>query len=289
LRWAWRPDQERWDKPPLQASNPHLPAKSNDPATWGSYTNAVAAVAAGQADGIGYMLADDDLDAVDLDHCRDPHTGEVAEWAQAEIDAANSYAEVTVSGMGLRILGIGSGGRASPQIQDSKHDERCSGGLPPNQQIHHHQRRADQWRRSRRCAIPQVISANCETGFSDLAPAAYNAGPGRVSAWFTSHRPLPGESRNYVAIVTGWTTDEWASESPPQTADTTIPQGVPCSTRLANLILAPKETKRIATYIPRRGLWLAAPLMESKAWAISVFTKNGVRCSDGNAGMASRD
>jgi hypothetical protein len=131
LRWVWRPDQERWDKPPLQASNPHLPAKSNDPATWGSYTNAVAAVAAGQADGIGYMLADDDLDAVDLDHCRDPHTGEVAEWAQAEIDAANSYAEVTVSGMGLRILGIGSGGRASPQIQDSQHDERCSGGFTP--------------------------------------------------------------------------------------------------------------------------------------------------------------
>jgi hypothetical protein len=77
------------------------------------------------------MLADDDLDAVDLDHCRDPHTGEVAEWAQAEIDAANSYAEVTVSGMGLRILGIGSGGRASPQIQDSQHDERCSGGFTP--------------------------------------------------------------------------------------------------------------------------------------------------------------
>ena len=99
----------------------------------------------------------------------------------------------------------------------------------------------------------RVISANCETGFSDLTPAAYNAGPGRVSAWLTSHRPLPGETRNYVAIVTGWTTDEWASESPPQTADTTIPQGVPC-TRLANLISAPKEeAKRIATYIPRWG------------------------------------
>ena len=116
MRWAWRPDQERWDKPPLQASNPHLPAKSNDPATWASDTNAVAAVAAGQADGIGCMLADDYLDAVDLDHCRDPHTGEVAEWAQAEIDSSYSYAEVTVGGMGLRILGIGSGGRASPQI-----------------------------------------------------------------------------------------------------------------------------------------------------------------------------
>jgi hypothetical protein len=101
-----------------------------------------------------------------------------------------------------------------------------------------------------------------------LAAAAYNAGPGRVSAWLTSHRSLPGETRNYVAMVTGWTADEWASGSPPQTADTTIPQGVPCA-RLANLILAPKEeAKRIATYIPRWGIWLAAHLEESKAWAI---------------------
>src|ERR1700737_1232010 len=82
-----------------------------------------------------------------------------------------------------------------------------------------------------------------------LAAAAYNAGPGRVSAWLTSHRPLPGETRNYVAIVTGWTADEWASPSPPKTAETTIPQGVPC-TRLANLILAPKEqAQHMAAYV----------------------------------------
>src|SRR6476660_1198792 len=31
-----------------------------------------------------------------------------------------------------------------------------------------------------------------------LAAAAYNAGPGRVGAWLTSHRPLPDETRNYV-------------------------------------------------------------------------------------------
>jgi soluble lytic murein transglycosylase-like protein len=73
-----------------------------------------------------------------------------------------------------------------------------------------------------------------------LAAAAYNAGPARVSAWLTSHRPLPGETRNYVALVTGWAVDEWASSSPPEKAETTIPQGVPC-TRLANLILAPKQ------------------------------------------------
>jgi hypothetical protein len=101
-----------------------------------------------------------------------------------------------------------------------------------------------------------------------LAAAAYNAGPGRVSAFVASHRPLPAETRNYVAIITGWTADEWASPSPPKTADTTIPQGVPC-TQLADLILAPKtEAERIATYLPRWGMQLTSNWSESKAWAV---------------------
>jgi soluble lytic murein transglycosylase-like protein len=49
-----------------------------------------------------------------------------------------------------------------------------------------------------------------------LAAAAYNAGPGRVSAWLATHHALPAETRNYVALVTGWTADEWASPSPPE-------------------------------------------------------------------------
>jgi hypothetical protein len=101
-----------------------------------------------------------------------------------------------------------------------------------------------------------------------LAAAAYNAGPGRVSAFLTGHRPLPSETRNYVAIITGWTADEWASASPPKTSETTIPQGVPC-TRLANLILAPKEqAQRIAAYVPRWGMQLTANWSEAKAWEI---------------------
>ncbi len=100
-----------------------------------------------------------------------------------------------------------------------------------------------------------------------LAAAGYNAGPGRVSAWLAGHRTLPSETRNYVAIITGWTADEWASPSPPQTPETTIPQGVPC-TRLANLILAPKdEARRIAAYVPRWGAQLTANWSESRAWA----------------------
>jgi hypothetical protein len=100
-----------------------------------------------------------------------------------------------------------------------------------------------------------------------LAAAGYNAGPGRVSAWLAGRRSLPSETRNYVAIITGWTADEWASAKPPDTPETTIPQGVPCM-RLANLILAPKaEAQRIAAYVPRWGMQLTANWSESKAWA----------------------
>ena len=100
-----------------------------------------------------------------------------------------------------------------------------------------------------------------------LAAAGYNAGPGRVSAWLAGRRTLPSETRNYVAIITGWTADEWASASPPEMAETTIPQGVPC-TRLANVMLAPKEeAHRIAAYVPQWGVQLTANWSESKAWA----------------------
>jgi len=100
-----------------------------------------------------------------------------------------------------------------------------------------------------------------------LAAAGYNAGPARVSAWLDGRRRLPRETRDYVAIITGWTADEWASPSPPKTPDTTIPQGVPC-TRLANLILAkPEAAQRTAAYVPRWGAQLTANLAESGAWA----------------------
>jgi hypothetical protein len=105
-------------------------------------------------------------------------------------------------------------------------------------------------------------------GSLGLAAAGYNAGPARVKAWLAGKSGLPAETRNYVAIVTGWTADEWASHSPPQAADATIPPGVPCA-RLANLVLGPKEeANRIASYVPRWGIPLAAHLLESKAWAM---------------------
>ncbi len=71
-----------------------------------------------------------------------------------------------------------------------------------------------------------------------LAAAGYNAGPGRVREWLDGKRALPNETRNYVAITTGWTADEWSSPSPPKVAETTTLQGVPCS-NIDRLVLAP--------------------------------------------------
>jgi hypothetical protein len=111
-RWEKRTKKNRtesWTKPPYQCSNPKLAAKSNDPKTWGTYQEALAAVAAGLADGIGFMLKDSELAAVDLDHVRDAATGELLSWAKrmcSEAEQLGLYVEVTVSGRGLRFIGL---------------------------------------------------------------------------------------------------------------------------------------------------------------------------------------
>jgi hypothetical protein len=114
--WKWELKNGKWDKPPYQVASPSRFAKPNDPKTWGTYDQAIAAVGAGQADGIGFMLTSIDnqdfgvchLAAVDLDHCRDANNGCIDTWAAKQI-GADDYVEVTVSGTGLRILGTGKG------------------------------------------------------------------------------------------------------------------------------------------------------------------------------------
>jgi hypothetical protein len=113
--WSWeyvvnKNGVGRWTKPPRQARDPGRNARSNDPSTWGSYAVAVAAVTAGKADGIGYMMSGSDIAAGDLDHCRDPATDTIDAWVEDVSTAANgAYREVTVSGRGLRIIGTAKG------------------------------------------------------------------------------------------------------------------------------------------------------------------------------------
>ena len=112
--WKWvkrvtASGKESWTKPPYHPAFPKSLAKNNDPSTWGSYEDAVATFAAGNADGIGVMLLPGEVAAADLDKCRDPITGVLVLWAQklcVEAERLGLYREVTVSGCGLRFIGL---------------------------------------------------------------------------------------------------------------------------------------------------------------------------------------
>jgi putative DNA primase/helicase len=55
--------------------------------------------------GVGFVFTKDDPYAgIDLDHCRNPETGEIAPWAQAIVDYLSSYTEVSPSGTGVKIF-----------------------------------------------------------------------------------------------------------------------------------------------------------------------------------------
>ena len=108
--WRWETtDKGKKTKVPYQAAAPSRKARSNGAETWGSYEVASAAVEAGLAHGIGFMLHDSEIAAFDIDDCRDAQTGRIEAWAWTLIDQCGSYAEVTVSGTGVRIIGYGRG------------------------------------------------------------------------------------------------------------------------------------------------------------------------------------
>ena len=64
-------------------------------------------------------------------------------------------------------------------------------------------------------AIPKSAALLSELrarfGNLGLAAAAYNGGPARVESWLAGRGSLPGETRNYVSLITGRTADDWVS------------------------------------------------------------------------------
>jgi primase-polymerase (primpol)-like protein len=120
LVWRWQRTAKGWTKPPFRSDDPNRHAANNNPSTWSTRPEAVKAVLAGKANGIGFALTDTEIGAVDLDDCRDAETGAVDAWARTMISAApNAYHEVTVSGTGLRIIGIANGAAAHKKFSIS--------------------------------------------------------------------------------------------------------------------------------------------------------------------------
>jgi hypothetical protein len=122
-RYEQRPDlttgELKWTKVPYQAGSPTYKASSTNPKSWGTFFQAQAAYAHGDADGVGFVLGDG-WAGVDLDHCVDAATDTLYKWALDPIRALDSYAELSPSGGGVHILLRG-------KIADA--DGRKSGGI----------------------------------------------------------------------------------------------------------------------------------------------------------------
>jgi hypothetical protein len=95
-------------------------AKSNDPSTWSTFDEAVAAYRRGGYDGIGFCLSGD-LIAVDLDGCV-LQDGSVEAWAQQIVDELDSYTERSVNG-GIHVMVHGQlpGERREFKFKDREH------------------------------------------------------------------------------------------------------------------------------------------------------------------------
>ena len=105
VKWKYKTLKSgKLTKVPYQCNG--YPAATDNPRTWTTYDAVVRA--ADKFDGDGFVLTDSGLGAFDIDKCRDPATGNIHPWAQALVERCNSYAEITPSGTGLRIIGTSS-------------------------------------------------------------------------------------------------------------------------------------------------------------------------------------
>ena len=104
--WKLVPDPAKPEKPkkiPFQATHPTNAAKSTDPATWADFATTVQAYRAKRHSGVGFCLGDG-WAGVDFDGCHDPETGAIAEWAATWIARLATYAEVSPSCTGVKLI-----------------------------------------------------------------------------------------------------------------------------------------------------------------------------------------
>lgn len=106
-QWLVWKEEIRDGKPTKVPYNPRTTgkAKADNPATWGTFEQAVARYEKdGTYKGIGYVFhADDPYTGIDLDKCLNAD-GTLKDWAVPFVASFNSYTEITPSGTGLHIL-----------------------------------------------------------------------------------------------------------------------------------------------------------------------------------------
>jgi len=123
-RWApwravWNEKKRKYEKIPHRARQPGYGLSTKSTQGWAPFHVAMAVYLQnpGKFAGVGYLVtgekvagtaadvfAPGELAGVDLDHCRDAATGEIAPWAAEVIAKLDSYTEVSPSGTGLRVM-----------------------------------------------------------------------------------------------------------------------------------------------------------------------------------------
>ncbi len=79
-------------------------------------------------DGLGFFISREkdaklDIYAVDLDHCINPYTGAVDQWARDLLDRMNSYSEISPSGTGIHVFLKGMLPEGSKNTNDQMKDK----------------------------------------------------------------------------------------------------------------------------------------------------------------------
>ena len=105
--WKSEHNDKNPDKPRKTPKSPHtgFNVGVTNKSGYAGIDDAIEAVKEHDLTGIGFVFtAEDDFVGIDLDHCRDPDSGEIEDWAQKIIDTLDSYTEVSPSGTGVHII-----------------------------------------------------------------------------------------------------------------------------------------------------------------------------------------
>lgn len=108
-RYDWRESSGEWTKAPIDVETGGF-ADITDPGKWSSFEAALDyhQERSSDTDGLGFVVhGKDTVSGIDFDDCRDPQNGGIDEWAREAIEEVPSYAEISPSGTGLRLFGIG--------------------------------------------------------------------------------------------------------------------------------------------------------------------------------------
>src|ERR1700680_921236 len=75
----------------------------SDSSTWGTFDECVKAIE-NDNQGLGYNFLGGEIHGLDIDHCRNPKTGQICKEAMVLLSRIPSWAEYSVSGAGVHVL-----------------------------------------------------------------------------------------------------------------------------------------------------------------------------------------